>query len=168
MLLCAPGIGAQMIQWQEIYVNASTGDDATGTGSILAPFASANRALREAWELIAFPPAPPNPPVHPRIMVRYSLVPIAPSSHGGQELSGWQTDAEITAGVTYPAFPIRMIEDVSLVGMKRLEAKNVVSLDEETWGPYSTTACCTTAIRDLSAAAARTPESMAGMCAGYI
>ncbi len=120
-----------------IHVNTDTGSDQTGDGSITAPFKSVNKALDVAWDIRYDPP--PNACVDPPIdtgievviKVNAAVLPVAPTGFGGAEpADGWRSFKDECLMLFPKAFPIRMIERVSIEGVRSSGIKPRVLIDE--------------------------------------
>ncbi len=126
-----------------LYVNTDRGND-NASGSLSAPLKTLNKALEKAWDIRYDPPANPctDPPIDSGIGVVIKVTapttPVAPSTHGGNELAGWQTFQDVCLGVTHPPFPIRMIEQVWIEGISTSGARPRVLIDESAGAnPYT-------------------------------
>jgi hypothetical protein len=111
-----------------LYVNAEQGDD-TNSGSQLLPFLTLNKALEAAW-VLKQPVGNPPTIAFVEIKVVRTDTPIAPLGWGGEEWFGWQTPAEMTAGTTHKAFPLRMVKGVDVIGVTRNGQKPRILIDE--------------------------------------
>lgn len=119
-----------------LYVDTDNGNDATGNGSLTAPYRTLNVALGHAWDLRYDPPASPcsQPPTDTGmevvVKVKATTTPVAPSGYGGHEADGWLTFAEDCQGQTRKPFPIRMIERVHIEGVRSGNQAPRVLIDE--------------------------------------
>ncbi len=116
-----------------LHVHAENGSD-SNPGTQALPYQTLNKALGEAWLLKQVVPGQPLPLV--QITVHRSATPIAPATHGGHESAGWQTTAEISAGVTHKPFPLRMVKGVDVVGSSRAQTKPEIKIDENLFGAF--------------------------------
>jgi hypothetical protein len=116
ILVCGHPLSAQL-QTFNYWVNADNGSDAW-PGTRTQPFKTINNGLQVTWHLLH--PSPTVALGNPvRIHVLKTTVPYAPVSvsNPGFEGPGWLTDDEFNSGCTRAPFPIRMIDNVDLVGV---------------------------------------------------
>ncbi len=135
LIIFAPDLAAQTPR-SYLNVNTSVGSDSTGDGSLALPYKSLNKALQAAYHLRYTAPNNPctdNPqPVDLDVVIRVKTpaVPISPSTHGGFETSGWLTYKQDCQQTSQPAFPIRLIERVTVEGVRSGGLRAKVAIDD--------------------------------------
>ncbi len=113
-IVCCTDPAAAQFQTQHYWVHADNGDDAW-PGTRTQPFKRLNRALDVAWDYLH--PGPGQVLGNPvEIHVFKSATPYAPVPQGFEDF-GWMTDGEFANGCNRRPFPIRMIDNVDIIGI---------------------------------------------------
>ncbi len=142
-MLCLAARDAAGQGRQFLHVDTDNGDD-SGNGSLAQPYQRLNTALQRAYELRYLQPVDPTQPpaandVDVIIKVKAATRPVAPVGFGGLspgvddglENEGWQSFADQFLGVTHPPFPIRMINRVSIQGIRSGGQRPRITIDED-------------------------------------